>query len=160
MADWPYNTTRWQRLRKRKLQRDPLCEDCKAIGTLRPANTVDHRHAISDGGAPFPPLDDLSSKCPPCHSAKTARGVEAGAVRTSKPRKGCDADGNPLDAAHPWSKSDAAGTFEDKEGTLLKQNKEGTLPNKSLRAGSQGPPRYPKIELVSFATIQGQSDGR
>ena len=103
MADWPYNTARWQRLRIAKLSREPLCEDCDAIGRLTPASHVDHVRPISDGGHPFPALDDLASLCLPCHSAKTARGSEAGAIRTTKPRKGCDADGNPLDRAHPWA---------------------------------------------------------
>jgi hypothetical protein len=26
MATWPYNTQRWQRLRRLKLQMNPLCE--------------------------------------------------------------------------------------------------------------------------------------
>ena len=103
MADWPYSTAAWQRLRLAKLAREPLCEDCEAIGKITPASHVDHVHAISDGGHAFPALDELSSKCLPCHSAKTARGAEAGAVRTTKPRKGCDANGNPLDQAHPWA---------------------------------------------------------
>ena len=100
MAKWPYNTARWQRLRQRKLRDTPLCEACPGF-TM--ASHVDHVHPISDGGPPFPGLDGLRSLCPPCHSAKTARGTEAGAVRTSKPRRGCDADGNPIDAAHPWA---------------------------------------------------------
>lgn len=103
MANWPYNTAAWQRLRKAKLSRDPLCEDCQAMGRITPANHVDHCHAISDGGDAFPPLDELSSKCAPCHSAKTARGAEAGAVRSSKPRRGCSTDGTPLDSKHPWT---------------------------------------------------------
>lgn len=104
MADWPYNTARWQRLRLRHLQLYPLCEACQRIGRLTPANTVDHRQPISAGSEPFPGHDGLASLCPSCHGAKTARGVEAGAVRSTRPRKGCDADGNPLDPAHPWSR--------------------------------------------------------
>lgn len=103
MADWPYSTANWQRLRALKLSTEPFCEGCAAMG--RPhviANTVDHSIAISEGGPAFPGIDGLRSYCPPCHNAKTARGVEAGAVRTSKPRKGCDTDGNPLDRMHPW----------------------------------------------------------
>jgi 5-methylcytosine-specific restriction enzyme A len=102
MADWPYNTANWQRLRKAHLALEPLCRGCKP--RLVPANTVDHVVPISDGGPAFPGHDGLVSYCPACHSAKTARGAEAGAVRSSKPRRGCDADGNPLDASHPWSK--------------------------------------------------------
>ena len=102
MADWQYNTTRWQRLRAAKLARDQTCEDCEVAGRVVPADTVDHVIAISQGGDAFPPLDGLSSKCAPCHSRKTARGAEAGAVRTDKPMKGCDAKGNPVDPLHPW----------------------------------------------------------
>ena len=118
MADYPYNTSRWQRLRTAHLARYPLCEGCDAMGRLTPANTVDHRVPISEGGPAFPghdglaccpalpAHDGLASYCPACHSAKTSRGSEAGVVRTRRalrPRKGCDADGNPLDPAHPWS---------------------------------------------------------
>lgn len=117
MAAWPYNTAQWKRLRARHLSLFPLCEGCEAAGRGPVvANTVDHRVPISDGGAAFPPHDGLASYCPPCHSAKTARGSEAGAVRTTRPvqpRKGCDADGNPLDASHPWNeKSLTAGRLE------------------------------------------------
>jgi 5-methylcytosine-specific restriction protein A len=66
------------------------------------ANTVDHRVPISEGGHAFPGHDGLASYCAGCHSAKTARGPEAGAARSNKPRRGCDAEGNPLDPAHPW----------------------------------------------------------
>jgi len=122
MADWPYNTARWLRLRKQHLQLEPFCRGCAP--RLVTANTVDHVHPISEGGPAFPSHDGLASYCPACHSAKTARGKEAGAVRSNKPRKGCDADGNPLDGAHPWAKE-------------------------SLRADRLGPPRYPQTQLVS-----------
>ncbi len=142
MANWPYNTAAWQRLRKAKLSRDPLCEDCQAMGRITPANHVDHCHAISDGGDAFPPLDELSSKCGPCHSAKTARGAEAGAVRSNKPRRGCDANGNPLDSNHAWA--DKVPHFAAVSG------------GKSLRADAKGPPQNYNFELVSG----GQTDGR
>jgi 5-methylcytosine-specific restriction enzyme A len=102
MASWPYNTSNWKRLRAAHLSCFPWCEGCDEIGRLTPANTVDHRVAISDGGAPFPSHDGLASYCPSCHSAKTVRGSEAGAFRTNKPRKGCNPDGTPLDKRHPW----------------------------------------------------------
>lgn len=104
MAEYPYNTARWQRLRLAHLMLEPLCRGCEAMGRLTPANTVDHITPVSEGGDPFPAHDGLASYCPPCHGAKTARGSEAGAVRSTKPRKGCDANGNPIDPAHPWSK--------------------------------------------------------
>jgi len=106
VAEWPYNTAAWKKLRLVHLAAYPFCEGCRAMGRQYvKANTVDHRRAISDGGAPFPGHDSLASYCPACHSAKTARGAEHGAVRSTKPRRGCDADGNPLDVSHAWNKS-------------------------------------------------------
>lgn len=106
MADFPYNTTAWARLRKAHLSIEPLCRACyQEQGRMIYANHVDHIVPISAGGDPFPSHDGLQSLCAPCHSAKTARGVEAGAIRTTKPRRGCDANGNPIDPAHPWKKS-------------------------------------------------------
>lgn len=102
MADYPYNTARWQRLRAAHLRMSPLCIGCDAMGRVVVANTVDHVVPISAGGPAFPSHDGLASYCAACHSAKTARGDEAGAVKTTKPRKGCDANGNPLDPRHPW----------------------------------------------------------
>lgn len=114
MAKFPYNTTNWQKLRAIKLSANPLCEDCEEVGFLVFATVVDHRLAISAGGEPFPPIEELASLCARCHNAKTARGPEAGAIRTTKPRRGCDANGNPLDRRHPWNaeKSLKAGAFQ------------------------------------------------
>lgn len=105
MPGYPYTTARWRRLRASALQLNPLCQDCRAMGLTVMADAVDHVHPISQGGDPFPPLEGLRCLCTPCHSAKTARGPEAGAARTTRPRlprKGCDANGNPLDPRHPW----------------------------------------------------------
>ncbi len=101
MAKWPYSTAAWQRLRRLKLAQTPICELCPP-GYVTPADTVDHRLAISEGGDPWA-WDNLTSCCAKCHSMKTARGKEAGAAKTKKPMKGCDAKGNPLDQAHPWN---------------------------------------------------------
>jgi 5-methylcytosine-specific restriction protein A len=106
MPGWPYVTARWKRLRLMKLGLEPLCEYCPA-DRRNVANTVDHAVPIRDGGAIWS-LDNLRSCCAGCHSAKTARGVEAGAVRTTRPRKGCRADGTPLDPAHPWAQADGS----------------------------------------------------
>ncbi len=102
MAEWPYSTARWQRLRKLKLAEEPRCQGCLPH-RLTIASHVDHLHAISDGGDAFPSLDGLRSLCLPCHSAKTARGPEAGAIKTSKPQRGCDSNGVPLAPNHPWN---------------------------------------------------------
>ncbi len=105
MATWPYGTTAWKRLREAHLSLHPMCEGCEAMGRLTRANTVDHRVAISDGGLPFPGHDGLASYCGRCHGAKTARGTEAGAVKSNRPRKGCDVNGWPFDPDHPWNKA-------------------------------------------------------
>lgn len=134
MADWPYSTARWQRLRKVKLSAKPLCEDCERTGRITPASHVDHVKAISNGGAAFPAVEGLRSLCPSCHSAKTARGKEAGAVRSTKPRRGCDVHGNPLDAEHPWQ-------------------------GKSLRAGAVGPSAVPQNQLVPERNLSSRGQG-
>jgi 5-methylcytosine-specific restriction protein A len=106
VAGWPYTTQRWKRLRAAKLQDVPLCEECQRVGLLVFASVVDHIQPIRHGGEPFPALDGLASLCPPCHSAKTARGIEAGAVRTTRRRvrRGCTASGMPIDPLHPWTR--------------------------------------------------------
>lgn len=126
MADWPYNTVQWRKLRLLKLSHTPFCQACEDMGTLTLANTVDHVTAINSGGAPFPMLSELNSLCHSCHSAKTARGSEAGAIHTHKPRKGCNPDGSPLDRRHPWHEK------------------------KSLRADNARPSPTQNIELVEF----------
>jgi 5-methylcytosine-specific restriction enzyme A len=100
MAKWPYTTQRWQRLRKLKLQHNPLCECCIKIDRIEPANVVDHITPINSGGDPYPGLDDLASLCERCHNLKT-RGEQVG---ENYLLKGCDVLGNPLDPKHPWYK--------------------------------------------------------
>jgi 5-methylcytosine-specific restriction protein A len=99
MATWPYNTQRWQRLRKLKLQLNPLCETCLKQRRIEPAVAVDHIVAIKAGGTAYPPLDDLRSECASCHNRKTRIVEQLGAELTIK---GCDENGYPLDPNHPW----------------------------------------------------------
>ncbi len=88
-----YNSKRWKRIRALKLRETPLCEYCPE-GRRMPATEVDHFKAISDGGEPFD-YNNLRSVCHRCHSQKTANGERL---------KGCDKNGLPLDASHPWAK--------------------------------------------------------
>ncbi|TVM16690.1 HNH endonuclease [Oceanidesulfovibrio indonesiensis] len=101
VAKWPYNTTRWKRLRAQQLREQPLCIHCKALGRLVPAHHVDHIQAINAGGEPFD-MGNLQSLCASCHSVKTNSDMHG------KPLKGCDVNGNPLDAGHWWSSKDRA----------------------------------------------------
>lgn len=137
---YPYNTAQWKRLRLAHLSRFPLCMDCRERSMIVVATVVDHIIPISAGGPAYPGHDGLRSCCPSCHSRKTARGVEAGAVRTTRkagPRKGCDSAGGSLDPTHPWN---AVGPVRG-----LPDGPEG---NKSLRADVLNTAPPANLELV------------
>jgi hypothetical protein len=114
MASWPYNTATWRRLREAKLRATPLCEPCSKRGQLTPANTVDHRLAISAGGDPFPPLSELASMCHACHNQKTMAIERAGGKGVAF--KGCDRDGYPIDENHPTYQGDTPSKDEGSGG--------------------------------------------
>lgn len=111
MAEWPYNTAAWKALRQAKLQEQPLCEPCKMVGRLKPANTVDHVKSIASGGDPFPPLSGLMAMCPSCHGVKTRAvdSVDGKGVRF----KGTRADGLPVDPSHPFFGGDTPSKDEE-----------------------------------------------
>ena len=104
MAKWPYNTKRWERVRRYKLREAPCCEACLAQGRVECASAVDHRVPISRGGDPFPPLDGLASLCAHCHNAKS----NAEKRGEDWLRKGCDERGYPLDRRHPWYRASSS----------------------------------------------------
>ncbi len=101
MSTYPYNTARWGRLRRLKLQVNPLCQSCLQLGRIEAATAVDHRKPISAGGEPFPALDGLASLCASCHNTKT-RAEQMGEENWL--HKGCDVHGFPLDPNHPWNR--------------------------------------------------------
>lgn len=102
MADWPYNTKAWRKLRLAKLAADPLCYACSLRGLHKPARAVDHIHAIAKGGEPFPPLNRLMSLCFPCHNSKTRTEDHPHSTGFSRALKGFDAQGNPIDPRDDW----------------------------------------------------------
>ena len=102
MADWPYSTAAWRKLRLAKLASEPLCQPCKARDVLTSANTVDHIKPIADGGDPFPPLAGLMSMCERCHNEKTAANDRAQTKPFARKIKGVDAQGNPVDPSDGW----------------------------------------------------------
>lgn len=123
MADWPYSTRQWQRLRLVKLSSTPLCEPCTLRGQIMPAEHVDHIVSIASGGDPFPSLDGLMSMCPRCHSEKTNAVDRPGGKGVRF--KGASVEGLPIDPSHPFfsggdtpSKDEGAGTG-DRSGTFL-----------------------------------------
>ncbi|MGV0820820.1 HNH endonuclease [Martelella sp. AMO21009] len=102
MADWPYNTAAWRRLRKAKLAAHPLCHACRLRGRTEAAKAVDHIKAIKAGGEAFPPLEGLMSLCERCHNEKT-NAVDRPDRRGSGRRfKGFDQHGNPIDPGDDW----------------------------------------------------------
>jgi 5-methylcytosine-specific restriction enzyme A len=106
MAVWPYTTQRWQRLRRMKLQVNPLCETCPKQNRVEPATTVDHLIAVkAPGGEAYPPLSRLRSQCTSCHNRKTRIVEQLGRDLDDLPIKGCDEFGYPLDPRHPWYSS-------------------------------------------------------
>jgi 5-methylcytosine-specific restriction protein A len=63
---------RWERIRRAKLERDPLCAECLRAGRgAVEAAEVDHIVPLARGGGHGEA--NLQSLCKPCHSAKTAR---------------------------------------------------------------------------------------
>ena len=96
MADWPYYTEKWLKLRKSMLRKHPLCRMCKERGLVRRANEVDHIKPVKEGGEPFDP-DNLQCLCKSCHSRKTR------ADMTGVPMRGCNANGMPTDQNHWWN---------------------------------------------------------
>jgi 5-methylcytosine-specific restriction enzyme A len=105
VAAWPYNTQRWQRLRRMKLQVNPLCETClrQQPPRIEPATTVDHLVAVkAPGGEAYPPLSRLRSQCTSCHNRKTRIVEQLGEGLDDLTIKGCDVYGYPLDPAHSW----------------------------------------------------------
>ena len=59
----------WRRVRERFIASHPLCEECRKVGRLIPAQEVHHILPLSDGGA----HDEfnLMSICVSCHSGIT-----------------------------------------------------------------------------------------
>ena len=99
MSQYPaiYNSKRWKALRRDQLAAHPLCWYCLKIGHITAADTVDHiTPHRGDKNLAFDPAN-LQSLCKPCHD------VHADAKDRGKPVAGCDADGMPIDAGHPWA---------------------------------------------------------
>ncbi len=67
-----YSSAAWIRLRNRKRQLNPLCEDCLERGEIVPYHTIDHIKAIVDGGDPWD-INNLRTQCNQCHRIKSAK---------------------------------------------------------------------------------------
>ncbi len=59
----------WQKVRKHKLVRDPLCEECRRRGVITPAEEVHHVIPIREREDLRLSLGNLESLCRRCHEA-------------------------------------------------------------------------------------------
>jgi len=91
-----YKTPEWLKIREDQLLKQPLCQRCYDRGEIVPATVAHHvnRHGgdrLKFFSGPF------ASSCKACHDQIEqiieARGFEVG----------CDRDGRPIAADHPWN---------------------------------------------------------
>jgi len=67
-----YESPQWRKLREIKLRCNPYCELCHANNFFAPAEIVDHKIEIRDGGVPLD-IENLQCLCRACHNQKTAK---------------------------------------------------------------------------------------
>ena len=94
----PLNSDAWARLRRSVLAEVPLCQYCPP-GVITPATEVDHKNNDPADNS----RENLVSTCKPCHSIKTMADMYGRPARM-----GCDAEGNPINPAHPWNEKSRA----------------------------------------------------
>jgi len=97
MADWPYNTTQWQRIRRMVLQRQPVCAACLELGYAAKAEVVDHIEPVRDRPDLAFTMTNLRGLCKLCHDAAKQKEEKRGH------EIGCGRDGVPRSAAHWWN---------------------------------------------------------
>jgi 5-methylcytosine-specific restriction endonuclease McrA len=93
----------WRRLRAVHLAEHPLCVMCQREGRTTPATVVDHIVPHRGDHALLMAAANLQSLCAPHHDSTKQSEERLGYA------KGCDAEGRPLDPAHPWNAARAKG---------------------------------------------------
>ncbi|WP_075498370.1 HNH endonuclease [Moritella viscosa] len=68
-----YNSTKWKRLRARKLKANPICEECLTYNVVTPTDIIDHVIEINDNSELAYCYSNLRSLCHSCHNTKTAK---------------------------------------------------------------------------------------
>lgn len=91
MANWPYSTARWRRLRAMQLSNHPCCAYCERLGIVTPATLVDHIVPVRLDRARAFDQTNLQSLCAPCHNS-----IKQREERADADERGCDVDGIPL----------------------------------------------------------------
>lgn len=67
-----YQSPEWRAVRRRKLDQNPLCEECLKHNKVTKATMVDHIVPIKQGGEAFN-MNNLQSLCNECHSRKSVQ---------------------------------------------------------------------------------------
>jgi 5-methylcytosine-specific restriction endonuclease McrA len=67
------NTPHWRKLRKLKLVRNPLCEECQRHGAIVPATQVHHVVQLATRPDLAYDTDNLAALCSMCHALESAR---------------------------------------------------------------------------------------
>jgi len=96
-----YHTARWQSLRSWQLNRQPLCERCKAKGITAAATVCNHRIPHKGDPALFYDPDNLEPLCAPCHDGPVQSEERLGYS------KEVGLDGWPICPSHPANKGEA-----------------------------------------------------
>lgn len=73
VSTFDYTNPKWRALRAWKLSVNPFCECDQCVGKKTPADMVDHKRRIEDGGDPYDKNNLQSMKSHPCHDRKRAR---------------------------------------------------------------------------------------
>jgi 5-methylcytosine-specific restriction endonuclease McrA len=95
-----YETPQWRDLRRAQLRDHPSCYLCLQQGYDTPATIVDHDIPHRGDRRLFFDARNLRSMCKPHHDSTKARAERRGVM------PGCDANGSPLDARHPWNRKE------------------------------------------------------
>jgi 5-methylcytosine-specific restriction protein A len=66
------SSPRWRALRRLKLARDPLCEDCRERGRTEPASQVHHVEPLVRRPDLAFEMGNLRSLCTTCHARREA----------------------------------------------------------------------------------------
>ena len=91
-----YGSARWRSLRDRFRRTHPLCR-CG-----RPGKIVDHVKPRSERPDLALEWSNLETLCAQCHGEKSGADKRGEVFQV---RYGCDVDGNPLSADHPWNQA-------------------------------------------------------
>lgn len=71
-----YSSARWQKVRKKQLKQQPLCESCLEEGRTEQADVVDHIVPVKVDWSLRLRLDNLQSLCRSHHQKKSAKDRE------------------------------------------------------------------------------------